>query len=201
MWRLRGPWLMARGLGLPSALVASALVVAAFAASSSLTLPVGVLTSVSPAIMPLYLVQPVPLAMLLGRSCLSPAATLEATAIRHVGHTHATLLATGMVITLALLALNPALTGDSRTLVTASYLGSVGLLFAGVAILGRIGTLLPAAYLCLLTVLGTADDGQPALWAWTMQPAPTALATGVTLLAIGALALAARWRRAPRDQA
>lgn len=192
---------MARGLGLPSALVASVLVVAAFTASSSLTVPVGVLTSVSPAVMPLYLVQPVPLAMLLGRSCLSPAATLEATATRHVRHTHASLLAIGMVITLALLALNPALTGDSRALVTASYLGSVGLLFAGVALLGRLGVLLPAAYLCLLTVLGTADDGQPAPWAWTMQPAPIALATGVALLAAGALALAARWRRAPRDDA
>jgi len=198
---LRGPWLMARGLGLPSALVASALIVAAFAVPSSLALPVGVLTSFTPAVMPLYLVQPVPIAMLLGRSCLSPAATLEATAIRRARLAHAALLAGAMVLTLAVLALNPALTSDSHTLVSASYLGSVGLLFAGTALLGRVGVLLPAAYLCLLTVLGTADDGQPAPWAWTMQPPSTALATGAALLAAGALALTARWRRTPRREA
>lgn len=67
--------------------------------------------------------------------------------------------------------------------------------------MGRVGARpLPAAYLCLLTVLGTSDGGQAAPWAWTMQPTPTALTTGIALLAVGSLALAARWRTATRDQ-
>jgi len=191
---------MARGLGIPATLATSALIVIAFAVPASLALPVGVLTSVTPAVMPLYLVQPVPLAMLLGRSCHSPAARLEATAPRQARHTHAGLLGALIATTLAMLGINPALTRDSYALVTASYLGSVGLVCTGVALLGRVGVLLPAAYLCLLTVLGTSDNGQPASWAWTMQPTPTALATGVALLAVGALALAARWRTTKRDQ-
>ncbi|MEW1953226.1 hypothetical protein [Terrabacter sp. NPDC080008] len=191
---------MARGLGIPSTLVLSALVVAAFALASALTLPVGVLTSASPTVMPLYLVQPIPLAMLLGRSCLSPAAALEATAPRPARATHAALLAAVMALTLAMLAANPALSRDTYALVTASYVGSVGLLLIGVALLGRLGVLLPAAYLCLLTVLGTSDDGQPAPWAWTLQPTPTALTTGATLLVLGSVALAARWRRTIRHK-
>lgn len=195
MMSLHGGWLLARGVRAHHALVLSVLVVAGFSLLPSVNLPAGILSADEPAVMPLHLIQPILLAMALVPACLSAAAVLEATAARAVRLWHVAVLAAVVAVTAGMLALQPNLPTDALPRTLVSYAGSLGLALVGAALLGALGLLVPAAYLLLLTVIGSVGFGEPAVWAWSLQPLEVMTPVAAALLALGAGCLAVRWAR------
>ena len=202
-----GPWLLAKGVHVPGALVASALAVALFTVLGGLgsTIPLGMITSGSPLAGPVILLQPALVAIAVVPTLLSPAALLETAAARRVRAVHAALV--GAVVALQVLAV----AGQARfvpmpeaTLATdapsrvAALLGAVGLALLGTALLGGLGWVVPVAYALLVVVVGTDDMGRPAFWAWTLAPVEVCAPVAAVLLVSGCAAIALRWRRPAR---
>lgn len=190
-----GWWLLARGVHLPVALLSSFIVIAGFSLIPTVDLPVGIITADTPAVMPLYLIEPPLLAMLLARSCFSAAAPLETSSPRPIRLWHLSALSVTAALTCLGLALQPNVPSADQLRVLIAYLGCVGLLLIGAALAGEIGWIAPAAYLLLLGVIGSSGFGRVAPWAWSMQPITIAAPTAASLLIAGASALLWRWRR------
>lgn len=158
-------------------------------------MPVGIITAETPAVMPLYLLEPAVLSMLLTRSCFSCAAILEATSTRRTLLWRAGLIAMLVCATAGLLLVQPNIPDDVTTRVLVAYLGCVGLALAGAAAVGPVGWLLPAAYVMLLAVFGATGFGELAPWAWSMQPLHRSAPIASVLLVIGCAGLGWRWSR------
>lgn len=187
--------MLARGVRAHHSLLLGLVVVAGFSLLPAVDLPAGMLSADQPAVMPLHLIQPILLAMALVPACLSAAAVLESTAARRVRLWHVAVLAVVALSTVGLLALQPNLPDDALPRALVSYAGSLGLALAGVAVLGPLGLLVPGAYLLLLSVAGSVGFGEPAPWAWTLQPLEVMTPVAAALLAAGAAALGVRWAR------
>jgi len=186
--------MLARGVHAPEVLAAAASVVVLFAALPVVSLPVGMITADEPVRLPLYLIEPILLAIIATPLCFSAASTLEATAARRARRWHALTIGVVVALVCGLLAMQPNVLSQEVPRVLATYLGSMGMMLLGATTLGQLGWLVPLAYLLMLSVIGASGFGELSFWAWSVQPIGTAAPSALLLLAAGSAALAARWR-------
>ncbi len=186
--------MLARGVHAPEVLAAAASVVALFSALPILSLPVGMITADEPVRMPLYLIEPILLAIIATPLCFSAAATLEATAARPARRWHALTISLVVLLVCGLLALQPNVSFDELPRVIAVYLGSMGMMLLGATVLGQLGWLVPLGYLLMLSVIGASGFGELSIWAWSVKPITTSAPSALLLLTAGSLTLAARNR-------
>lgn len=194
-WWRSGPVMLARGVHVPEVLAASVAVVAVFSVLPILTLPVGIISADEPGRMPVYLIEPILLAIIATPTCFSAAATLQATASRRARRWHTLAIAVVVLGTCTALALQPNVAATEVTRVLTVYLGSIGMMLLGAAGLGQLGWVLPLAYLLLLAVIGASGFGELSVWAWSLKPLPFAVPAAGVLLMTGMFAMRERWRR------
>ncbi|WP_323095335.1 hypothetical protein [Intrasporangium sp. YIM S08009] len=152
------------------------------------------ITADEPVRLPLYLIEPILLAIIATPLCFSAAATMEATAARPARRWHALTISVVTACVCGLLAIQPNVSLEEVPRVLATYLGSMGMMLLGATAFGQLGWLVPLAYLLMLSVIGASGFGELSVWAWSVKPIATAAPSALLLLAAGSLTLATRWR-------
>lgn len=193
-WWRAGPVMLARGVHVPEVLAASVAVVVLFSALPVLDLPVGIITADEPGRMPLYLLEPVLLAIIATPTCFSAASALEASASRRSRLWHAVAIGLMVLTVSAALALQPNVASAEVPRTLTAYLGSIGMMLMGAGALGALGWVLPLAYLLVLAVIGASGFGELSAWAWSVKPLSFAAPAAAALLSAGTLAVSLRWR-------